>query len=162
MKYLSISKDDMNNGPGLRVVLWVSGCSHYCKGCHNPHTWDPNQGYSLTDDLIDQIADELDKDYIDGITYSGGDPLHENNRQKIAALCITTKRVFPTKTQWLYTGYTYEELIEMNDEFINIILSKIDVLVDGRYEESLRSPEKEWVGSSNQRVLHLKNGKIDE
>ncbi len=158
MKYLSVSKDDMNNGPGLRVVLWVSGCSHKCKGCHNPHTWNPNQGNEITDDFLKEIFDELGKDYIEGITYSGGDPLHPLNRESIALLTGITKKMFPNKTQWLYTGYTYSELIYMYDENIDKILENIDVLVDGRYDESLRSPNEPWVGSSNQRVIYLKNG----
>lgn len=159
MNYLSITKDDTNNGDGVRVVLWVSGCSHHCKGCQNAYSWDPKEGHKLTDEVVREIANELEKDYIDGITYSGGDPLHENNRKHIAAFCITTRKVFPNKTQWLYTGYTHEELLEMNDPFINTILSNIDVLVDGKYVKELNSPDKPWVGSSNQNVIYLKNDK---
>lgn len=161
MKYLSITKDDMNNGPGLRVVLWTSGCAHRCPGCHNRHTWSSSRGSDFNEDAFEMLYNELDKDYISGITYSGGDPLHEANRNGINASVTLINSILPNKTQWLYTGYTYEELIEMNDPVINNILTKIDVLVDGKYDESLRSPNKPWVGSSNQRVIRLKKDSIE-
>lgn len=146
----------MLNGPGLRVVLWVSGCSHHCKGCHNPETWGVTSGKKFGEEELNEIYDELSKDYITGITYSGGDPLHPENRAVIAALVITNKQCFPEKTQWLYTGYTLEELQNMNDPMIDKILNTIDVLVDGKFVETLKSPDKEWVGSSNQNVIKLR------
>lgn len=172
MKYIGISTDDMNNGPGLRVVLWIAGCDHHCKGCHNPETWNYDQGHPLeTDEQIDNllklIGKELRKDYVDGITFSGGDPLSEANIHMTNILIANIRMEFPNKTIWVYTGNTYEELntkvkkeIEENHEYYwnaKMILDNIDVLVDGKYEELKRSPEKPWVGSSNQNVIILKN-----
>lgn len=161
MRYLTVTKDDMNNGEGLRVVLWVAGCNHYCKGCHNQHTWDPNQGDDEFKKLTQELQEQLDKDYISGITYSGGDPLYISNVSDIAELTSWVRSKYPNKTQWLYTGHTYEKLLNQEYDKINIILKNIDVLVDGPYIEELRSPEKPWVGSSNQRVIKLKKDSVE-
>ena len=101
MRYHNITKDDMLNGDGLRVVLWVAGCSHGCPGCHNPVTWDVNGGVLFDEEAKKELTDQLEKEYISGITYSGGDPLHMVNRAEITALAKELRERFPQKSQWL-------------------------------------------------------------
>lgn len=150
MNYHNIKHCDMNNGDGLRVTLFVSGCSHKCHNCHNPQTWDPDSGILFTDKEKKEIFDELDKDYIAGITFSGGDPLFKANRETVTALAKEIKEKYPNKTIWLYTGYKFEDVYNLP------IMKYIDILVDGRFVESLYSPSLHWVGSSNQRVIDVK------
>ena len=158
MKYHNITKDDMLNGDGLRVVLWLSGCSHNCPGCQNPITWNPDGGLLFDDDAKQEIFDLLDKDYISGITFSGGDPLHPVNAYKVRELAAEIRQKYPDKTIWLYTGSLWEEIAH------NSIIPLIDVLVDGEYLESERDPQLLWKGSRNQRVIDvqatLKTGHI--
>lgn len=153
MNYHKISKLDMLNGEGLRVVLWVSGCSHHCKGCHNPQTWDINSGIKFDDNAMQTILEYLDNDYIKGITFTGGDPLNENNRQTIKEISEIIKDKFPNKDQWLYTGYTYEEII--SSEELNKCIENIDILVDGKFEIDKKDEALEWAGSSNQNIIRL-------
>ena len=150
MKYHNITKEDMLNGEGLRVVLWVSGCSHHCKGCQNPCTWNPEDGIEFDDTAKNEIFEQLDKDYISGITFSGGDPLFLNNRQDVLNLMKEIKELYPDKDIWCYTGYTYEEIKDLEH------LKYIDVLVDGKYIEELKDTKSHWVGSTNQRVINTK------
>lgn len=153
MRYHNITKDDMLNGDGLRVVLWVSGCSHGCKGCHNPVTWDPDDGLIFDEDAKQEIYAELDRDYISGVTFSGGDPLHEANVGEITALARDLKEKYPQKTVWLYTGSMWEEVRDLK------VMDYVDVLVDGEYEEEKKDSTLHWKGSSNQRVIDVKNTK---
>ena len=129
MFYHKIKYDDQLNGEGLRVVLFVSGCNHHCDGCHNPETWNCNSGIPFDKKAEEIIFNYLEKDYIDGITFSGGDPLHPNNCIEVFLLMDKIKKKFPDKTIWLYTGYTYEELKETR--WIQYVYKYIDVLVDG-------------------------------
>ncbi|MGI6070428.1 MAG: anaerobic ribonucleoside-triphosphate reductase activating protein [Blautia sp.] len=158
MRYHNITKDDMLNGDGLRVVLWVAGCSHGCKGCHNPITWDPNGGLEFTDQEKQEIFQELDKDYVSGITFSGGDPLHPKNLCEVTKLAREIKAVYPHKTVWLYTGASWEELQTLE------ILEYLDVLVDGEFKIEEADTSLHWKGSANQRVIDvpssLREGKI--
>ena len=110
MRYHNITKDDMLNGDGLRVVLWVAGCGHACPGCHNPITWDAEGGLLFDQAAKAELFTELGKDYISGITFSGGDPLFPGNREEISELCREIRQKFPDKTIWLYTGYRWEEI----------------------------------------------------
>ena len=110
MRYHNITKDDMLNGDGLRVVLWVAGCSHCCKDCHNPVTWDPNGGLYFDESAKAELFEELKKDYVSGITFSGGDPLHIANVNDVTELSKEIRETFPEKTIWLYTGSTWEEV----------------------------------------------------
>ena len=151
MNYHNITKDDMLNGDGLRVVLWVSGCSHGCKGCHNQVTWDPEDGLPFDEDAKQEIFEELKKSYISGITLSGGDPLFPGNRSTIGELITEIKNKFPEKTVWLHTGFTWEEVMEMDLPFLPLV----DILVDGRFVESLQDNKLHWKGSSNQRVIDV-------
>lgn len=158
MKYHNITKDDMLNGDGLRVVLWVSGCEHHCHGCQNPVTWNPDDGLEMTDEELHEIVTELSKEHVSGITFSGGDPLHPSNRLIIGNMCQYLKSLFPTKTIWVYTGYDWEEV--NNESFMEFI----DVLVDGKFIKELADKNLKWKGSSNQRVIDvqrsLKEGKV--
>lgn len=156
MKIHDIKTDNMLNGEGLRTVVFVSGCEHKCPFCHNKETWDENSGEEFTKEHLAYVMEELSKSYIDGITFSGGDPLHCNNREEILKLCNIIKSKFNNKTIWLYTGYTYEELIKLNDNTINQILSIIDVLVDGKFVKELEDVNYHWAGSTNQKVIRLK------
>ncbi len=149
MRYHNITKDDMLNGDGLRVVLWTAGCSHGCKECHNPITWDPNGGVEFDEAAKKEIFDELDKNYISGITFSGGDPLHANNRAQVQELAQEIKSIYPKKTIWLYTGYLWEEIKDL--EFVK----SIDVIVDGKFEIDKKLEQLRWKGSSNQRVIDV-------
>ena len=149
MKYHNITYDDMKNGDGLRVVLWVSGCDHYCPGCQNPVTWDPNDGLIFDENAARELKNWLEKDYIDGLTLSGGDPLYEGNRSIVTTLCESVKEAFPDKTIWLYTGYCYEDVKDLP------VMDGIDILVDGPYVEKLRDMNLKWRGSSNQRVIDV-------
>jgi len=150
MFYHDITKDDMKNGDGLRVVLWVSGCSHRCKACHNPITWEPNDGLLFDEAAKKELYAELAKDYISGITFSGGDPLYESNISEITALSKEIKDLFPDKTIWLYTGYYYDEIKELE------VLQYVDVLVDGPFILEKKDDKLPWRGSSNQQVIYLK------
>ena len=113
MRYHNITKDDMLNGDGLRVVLWVAGCAHACKECHNPITWDPNGGLPFDESAKQEIFDELEKSYIHGITFSGGDPLHKANVEGVTQLAKEIHEKYPNKTIWLYTGSLWEEVKDM-------------------------------------------------
>ena len=149
MKYHNITKDDMLNGDGLRVVLWVAGCSHCCKECHNPITWDPNGGLEFDEAAKQEIFCELEKDYIHGITFSGGDPLHINNAFDVADLAKEIREKFPNKSIWLYTGGMWEEVKNMR------VIPYLDVLIDGEFEVKKKDVNLHWVGSSNQRVIDV-------
>lgn len=154
MNYHNIKHDDMLNGDGLRVVLFVSGCSHYCNGCQNPQTWDNNSGIPFDEDALSEIFQELNKDYISGLTLSGGDPLNDHNLTDILNLVKMVKRNFPDKTIWIYTGYTFEEIQNDNDKME--IINLCDVLVDGPFIKELADVNYPWCGSTNQRVISLK------
>lgn len=151
MRYHNITKDDMLNGDGLRVVLWVAGCSHHCKGCQNPQTWDPEGGIPFEEKDKKEIYDELEKEYIDGITFSGGDPLHESNIKMVEKLVKEIRTKYPTKTIWLYTGYTWEEISTWS------IIPYLDVVVDGKFEAEKRDASIPWKGSPNQRVIDVQD-----
>lgn len=144
-----IEFDSMTNGDGLRLVLWVSGCEHHCKGCHNPQTHDSNSGRKMTVSDLAEIVEYLGKDYVSGITFSGGDPLHLNNRSTVTLLAKHLKTRFPNKTIWLYTGYTWEEIKYLP------IMKCIDVLVDGKFKQELADVNYHWCGSTNQRVIDV-------
>ena len=179
MNYHNITYPDQNNGDGLRVVLWLSGCSHHCKGCQNPQTWDVNSGVPFDESAKEEIFKELNKDYISGITLSGGDPLNEANLDGVLGLVNQIRLLFPQKTIWLYTGYRvrgiqeglfvltpnvitdkisdHKEIIDrVNDDVKRSdIIKKCDVLIDGKYIEEKRDITLKWRGSSNQRVINV-------
>ena len=146
MNYHNITTDDMLNGDGLRTVLWVSGCSHHCKGCQNPITWDPNDGLPFDEEAEKELIEKLDKDYISGLTLSGGDPLYPGNVECVTNLVKKVKERFPDKTIWLYTGYLFDEITQLE------IIQYVDVIVEGEFIEELKDTKLHWRGSSNQYI----------
>lgn len=178
MNYLKIEHEDVCNGTGLRVVLWLSGCSHHCYNCQNPQTWDPNSGIPFDESAKQEIFNELSKDYISGITFSGGDPLHENNLDEVLKLVKEIRISFPEKTIWLYSGYNFDLLNSKYNEYKYTsfaanadewltrweIISNVDVLVDGEYIDEQKDFTLKFRGSKNQRVIDvqqtLKQGKV--
>ena len=165
INYHNITHDDMNNGDGLRVVLLLSGFYQQCYNCQNPQTWNPNSGIPFDESAKQEIFNELSKNYISGITLSGGDPLCENNLSEVLSLVEKIRNLFQNKTIWLYTGYLWENLINVNcpldSEWENRILRKsiielCDVLIDGEYIDKQRDITLKWRGSSNQRVIDVR------
>ena len=150
MRYHNITKDDMLNGDGLRAVLWVAGCTHKCKNCHNPVTWDINGGIEFDEAAERELFEAIDKPYISGVTFSGGDPLHPQNRAEVARLMKKIKEKLPQKTIWLYTGFLWDEI--KDEDYIKLA----DVVVDGEFVEELKDEKLFWKGSSNQRVIDVK------
>lgn len=149
MRYHNITKDDMLNGDGLRVVLWVAGCDHCCKDCQNPITWDPNGGLEFDQAAKDELFESLSKDYISGITFSGGDPLFYGNREEVTSLAAEIRQKFPDKTIWMYTGFVYETIADLP------VLEDVDVLVDGEFIVEQKDTQLYWRGSKNQRVIDV-------
>lgn len=149
MRYHNITKDDMLNGDGLRVVLWVAGCEHCCKDCHNPVTWDPCGGLAFDGAAKQEIFEQLEKDYISGITFSGGDPLHPANRPDVRLFMRELKERFPDKTIWLYTGDVWEAIYQ------DPLMRYVDVVVDGEFERHKKDAKLLWKGSLNQRVIDV-------
>lgn len=158
MNYVDIYKNDTTNGIGIRVVLWVSGCSHHCKECHNPQTWDENAGQLFDENAEKELFKALEKPYIKGITFSGGDPLYKNNLKDVKRLILKIKENYPNKNIWLYTGYTYEDIMSGTTEDMlkrQEIIKNIDILVDGPFIISKKDLRLEWRGSSNQRIIDM-------
>lgn len=149
MRYHNITKDDMLNGDGLRVVLWVAGCSHCCKECHNPITWDPDGGLLFDEAAKQEIYEQLDQDYISGITFSGGDPLHSANRLDVRNFMAEIKEKYPDKTIWLYTGYEWKDIWHYP------LMKYVDVVVDGEFVAECKDAKLLWKGSSNQKVIDV-------
>ena len=149
MRYHNITKDDMLNGDGLRVVLWVAGCLHCCQDCQNPITWDPDGGLPFDEAAKQELFEQLEKSYISGITFSGGDPLYPTNQMEVRELAREIKEKFPQKTIWMYTGSLWEEVEN------NPIMQYVDVLVDGEFEVEKLDRQLHWKGSSNQRVIDV-------
>ena len=163
MNYHNITYPDMNNGDGLRVVLWLSGCSHHCYNCQNPQTWDVNSGIPFDESAKEELFRELDKDYISGLTLSGGDPLHEANLDGVLDLVNEIRLSFPNKSIWIYSAYPCSDIF--NDGVYltkncygwkrREIVRQCTVMVDGRYIDSQRNPSKKWAGSNNQHVIDI-------
>lgn len=181
MNYLQITHEDVCNGTGLRVVLWLSGCSHHCYNCQNPQTWNPDSGIPFDESAKQEIFNELSKDYISGITFSGGDPLHENNLDEVLKLVQEIRIFFPEKTIWLYTGFAWNQIMnikvmqpifsyeDLESKIQNVlkrqeIIKLCNVVVDGEYIDEQRDVTLKFRGSKNQRVISvpetLKQGKV--
>lgn len=154
MKYAKIRKMDISNGEGVRVSLFVQGCSFHCKNCFNQETWDFNGGKEFTTAEIQKIIELADKDYIAGLSILGGEPLHNNNVDEVFHIVATFKEKFPNKDIWLWTGFKFEDAIK--DSKRKFILRNIDVLIDGQFEEDKKDLTLKWRGSSNQRVIDCK------
>ncbi|AQW88664.1 anaerobic ribonucleotide reductase small subunit [Serratia phage BF] len=150
MNYQTIVKDDLINGTGVRVSLYVSGCSHGCAGCFNESAWDYRSGIPFSTEQINDIRIELSKSYVEGLTLLGGDPLMPKNIDTVLELCRIVKEEFPDKNIWCWTGYTLEQVLSNH---AHDALQYIDVLVDGKFEEELKNLKLSFRGSENQRVL---------
>lgn len=160
MNYATIKECDVANGPGVRVSLFVSGCNHHCKGCFNSEAWDFNFGNELTEDTIDKVLKDLDKDYIEGLSLLGGEPLEHANQKGLVKLVKEVKKRFPNKTIWCYTGFDFEKDVMGNmyknwDE-TKELLNDIDVIVDGKFELEKKNPSLRFRGSENQRLIDVK------
>lgn len=141
---------DVGNGPGLRTTVWVAGCHHHCKGCHNPQTWKWNQGKPMTEEIIQKILKACKDDKCSGLSLSGGDPMFVKNRTGITALCQAFRARFgSSKSIWMWTGYSYEEVKDLP------VMEYIDVLIDGKFEIDKKDITLPYCGSSNQKVIHI-------
>jgi anaerobic ribonucleoside-triphosphate reductase activating protein len=171
MNYQKIEKNSIANGKGIRVVLWISGCSLHCKGCHNPETWDFNSGQPFDTEAEKELYKCLSNPYVQGITFSGGHPLEYKNLPVVFKIIQTVKEKYPMKDIWLYTGLTLnaddfviKDTFSDNALLKNSILTNCDVVVDGKYEEKLQDLSLPFRGSSNQRIIDvaktIKNRKI--
>ena len=154
MNYCEIKTNDIANGPGVRVSLFVSGCERHCKGCFRPETWDFNYGDSFTDRTIFSILNFLKREEIQGLTVLGGEPLHPKNIRMVDRLVWAVFWRFLKKDIWVYTGYTIEELVERNDT--DNILNCVDVIVDGEFIEEKKNLLLDFRGSENQRLVDVK------
>ena len=150
MNYVKIRDFDISNGPGISVTLFCSGCIHNCQGCHNPGTHSFSAGKPFTEETVQLILDLCKPSYISHLVLTGGDPVHPKNWPTIKELARRFKKVYPNKTVWLWTGYLIEDVFE------DLVDSKIDVVVDGRFVEELKDLRLRYRGSSNQRVIDLK------
>lgn len=155
MNFSQYYPTDMLNGPGIRSVLFLSGCSHGCKGCYNQSAWNPNSGEEFTKDIEDRIITDLNDTRIkrSGLSLSGGDPLHQRNLEGVNHIINRVRKECPGKTIWMWTGYTINQLKDLRLE----VAKSVDVLVDGRFEESLYDPNLKFRGSSNQHIIEIKN-----
>ena len=165
MNYAAIKKFDIANGPGIRVSLFVSGCRHRCKNCFNQEAWDFNYGKPMTDEVIEEILEASGGSHISGLSLLGGEPFEKENREALVSLTQKFREMYPEKDIWCYTGFVLDtELLKSEDSDILELLQNIDVLVDGRYVEELRSPSLLFRGSSNQRIIDvpktLSEGKV--
>ena len=169
MNYASLKTYDTANGPGVRVSLFVSGCEHHCKDCFNSEAWDFNYGKEFTEDTLHQIIESMNKTWIYGITFLGGEPMNPKNVITVSEIIARLRCSFPNKTIWVYSGYTLEELLSRyQNMFIDSntnrdaafatgsILKNIDVLVDGRFVAELKDLKLRFRGSSNQRIIDMK------
>ena len=159
MNYAAIKKNDIANGTGVRVSLFVSGCRHRCKNCFNSEAWDFNYGKPFDILVIEEILDAIDKKYINGLSILGGEPFEPENQDGLLTLLKMFKQRFPQKDVWCYTGFTFYELCDKNNENadkIKSMLSYIDVLVDGKFVEELKNLSLMFRGSENQNIIDVK------
>lgn len=159
MNYASINEMDIANGTGLRVNLFVSGCTHHCKGCFNPEAWDFNYGKKFTEKTEQQIIEYMNFDYIKGITILGGEPMEPENQKALLPFIKKIKSMFPNKDIWIYSGYTLEEMLEgklSKTATTKEILKTADILVDGEFIETKKNLKLKFRGSSNQRIIDIK------
>lgn len=159
MNYAAIKKTDTANGPGVRVSLFVSGCTHHCKGCFNSETWDFNYGMPYTEETEKEIVDALSPAYIRGLSLLGGEPMEPANRTVLLGLLKRVRSLYPRKDVWCYTGYDFEKdlLVWMEEGRTDVgeLLSLIDVLVDGEFVEEKKNLRLAFRGSENQRLLDV-------
>ena len=150
MRYNKIRKMDISNGPGVRVSIFMQGCTFNCKNCFNPETHDFKGGKELTDEIIDKIIYLCGKDYVVGLSILGGEPMHPKNIEGTTKLAKAFKEKYPNKTIWSWTGFLFDRDLKDKE-----VLKYIDVLVDGQYKDELHDFRLKWCGSSNQRVIDV-------
>lgn len=159
MHYGNIKFNDIANGEGVRTSLFVSGCTHHCKGCFNPETWDFNYGNEFTKEIEDKIIDSLKPSHISGLTLLGGEPMEAANQKVLLEFVKRVKQIYPQKTIWCYTGYLFdEELLKPSRAhcpWTKELLSYIDILIDGEFKYELKDITLRFKGSSNQRVIDV-------
>lgn len=159
MRYNKIRKMDIANGPGVRVSIFMQGCEFHCKNCFNSETWGFDGGEEFTDETIEKVLNACDKEYIEGLSILGGEPMHPKNIEGTTKLAKAFKEKFPNKTLWAWSGFKYENYLKDKP-----VMNYVDVLVDGQYVDELHNPTLKWRGSSNQRVIDvpksLKKNKI--
>ena len=168
MNYATVKTHDVANGPGVRVSLFVSGCSHHCKNCFNEEAWDYQYGEPYTPAVEQRILDALAPDYITGLSLLGGEPMDPRNQETVCALVRRVRETYPNKTIWCYSGYTLDEQLlagKVGDpQTVRELLSMLDVLVDGRFVEEQKDLTLRFRGSANQRLIDvpktLQTGKI--
>ena len=159
MNYAEIKYNDIANGVGVRVSIFVSGCTHRCKNCFNSVAWDFNYGKPFTDKVKEQILDSCSEEYIAGISLLGGEPFEPENQVALVELLKEIKQRLPQKTVWCYTGFLFENIVngKVGEKAVATeMLKYIDVLVDGKFIEELKSPDLIFRGSSNQRIIDVK------
>ena len=160
MNYATVKYNDIANGYGIRTSLFVSGCTHRCKGCFNSEAWDFNYGKPFDDDIQNEIINSLKDDYIDGLSLLGGEPFEPSNQKALLPFLKKVKSLYPNKDIWCYTGYLFdEELLKESRAKTNDtleMLSCIDVLVDGKFVEELKNISLQFKGSENQRIIDVK------
>lgn len=161
MNYATIKKLDIANGPGLRVSLFVSGCTHHCKGCFNPEAWDFQYGHPFTEETEKEIFKALEFEHIRGLTLLGGEPFEPANQATLVPFLRKYKERFPNKDLWCYSGYNFEQDMLTGNlgpwEITEEMLSYIDVLVDGEFMLDLKNPNLRFRGSANQRVIRVQD-----
>ena len=150
MRYNKIRKMDIADGPGVRVSIFMQGCSFNCKNCFNPETHDFTGGKEFTEETINRVLELCDKDYVKGLSILGGEPMHPKNIEGTTELAKCFKKKFPEKNLWVWSGFTFDKDLKNKEA-----LKYIDVLVDGQYVDELHNPKLEWRGSSNQRVIDV-------
>ena len=150
MRYNKIRKMDISNGPGIRVSIFMQGCSFHCKDCFNSETWDFKAGKEFNDDVINKVLDLASLPHIVGLSILRGEPMHPNNREGTIKLAKAFKKRYPNKDIWVWSGYLFDELKDIEG------LSYIDTLVDGRFVLEKANPTLKFRGSSNQRVIDVK------
>lgn len=159
MNYLEIKKYDIANGPGVRISLFVSGCTHHCKGCFNPESWDFKAGREFTEETIEEIIKDLKPDYIKGLTLLGGEPFEPANQKALLPLVKKVKEVYPEKNIWAFSGYLFDKQIldfmAKKYDFTKEFISYIDVLVDGEFHEEEKDLSIVYRGSRNQRIIDV-------
>lgn len=163
MHYGNIKKLDIANGDGVRVTLFVSGCRNHCEHCFQPETWDFDYGKPFTEDSVQELLKALEPDYVDGLTLLGGEPFEPENQRELVKLLRRVRKLYPQKDVWCYSGYTLEQLSgegHPHCEVTQEMLSMIDVLVDGRFVEAMKDISLKFRGSSNQRIIDLKQTKV--
>lgn len=159
MNFATIKPFDVANGPGVRVSLFVSGCTHRCKGCFNEEAWDFSYGEEFTEFYSDKIIEHLKPDYIKGFSLLGGEPFEKVNRDVLCGLLEKIKQTYPQKNIWCYTGYDFEKDLlhgSLNDESTKRMLSMIDILVDGKFVLEKKNIKLRFKGSENQRIIDVK------